>query len=88
METYLRDLGKPVVEDVKMEILKFCITARNKEEILKFINVEVKPYHVRKYITRLVSDRFLQFTVGNNPRSNTQQYIISRKGLAYLKSLE
>ena len=87
METWERDSGKPVVEDVKMDILQFCTVARSKEEILNLIQVEVKPYHVRKYITRLVEERYLQFTVGNNPRSNSQQYIISRKGQAYLNAL-
>ena len=88
MATYERDSGKPVVEDVKMDILQFCCTARSKEEILNLIQVEVKPYHVRKYITRLVEERYLQFSVEGNPRCNTQQYIISRKGQAYLKALE
>ena len=76
------------MEDVKLEILQLCTTPQGKEEILSFIQVDLKPYNVRKYITRLVDDRYLQFTVGNNPRSNSQQYIISRKGQAYLKALE
>ena len=85
MEAYIQEKGSPTIEDVKMEILQLCTTAQGKEEILHHIQVEVKPYNVRKYITRLVEDRYLQFTVGHNPRSNTQRYIISKKGLSYLK---
>ena len=87
-ESNLKINESPAVEDVKLEILQFCTTPQGKEEILSFIQVNLKPYNVRKYITRLVNDRYLQFTVGNNPRSNSQQYIISRKGQAYLKALE
>jgi ATP-dependent DNA helicase RecG len=87
-ETNLKINATPAIEDVKMEILQFCTTPQSKEEILSFIQVELKPYNVRKYITRLVEERYLQFTVGNNPRSHNQQYIISRKGQAYLKALE
>ena len=87
-QNYLKEALTPTVEDVKKEILQFCTTPQGKEDILNFIQVEIKPYNVRKYITRLVEDRYLQFTVGNNPRSNSQQYIVSRKGSAYLKALE
>lgn len=87
-ENYLKETANPTVEDVKKEILEFCTTPHCKDDILNFIQVELKPYNVRKYITRLVEDRYLQFTIGNNPRSNSQEYIISRKGAAYLKSLE
>ena len=87
-ESKLKINAMPAVEDVKLEILQFCTTPQGKEEILSFIQVDLKPYNVRKYITRLVDDRYLQFTVGNNPRSYSQQYIISRKGQAYLKALE
>jgi len=78
----------PAIEDVKKEILQFCTTPQGKDEILNFIHVDPKPYNVRKYINRLLEDRYLQFTIGNNPRSNVQRYIIARKGLAYLKALE
>jgi len=84
----LKEPATPTVDDVKKEILDFCTSPHCKDDILKFIQVDPKPYNVRKYITRLVEDRYLQFTIGNNPRSNTQQYIISRKGLAYLKALD
>ena len=87
-ESNLKINATPAVEDVKLEILQLCTTPQGKEEILSFIQVDLKPYNVRKYITRLVDDRYLQFTVGHNPRSNSQQYIISRKGQAYLKALE
>jgi hypothetical protein len=86
--TDFAEVKMPAIEDVKKEILQFCTTPQGKEDILNFINVEIKPYNVRKYVTRLLEDRYLQFTVGHNPRSNSQQYTTSRKGLAYLKALE
>lgn len=87
-ESKVKEGSSVAVEDVKLEILRFCTIPQTKEEILNLIQVDFKPYHVRKYITRLVEDRYLQFTMEHNPRSNSQQYIISRKGQAYLKALE
>ncbi|WP_026464513.1 hypothetical protein [Adhaeribacter aquaticus] len=78
----------PEVEEVKLEILEFCKAAQPKENILKHIGIELRPYNYKKYISRLVEDRYLQYTIPHNPRSNVQQYITSKKGLAYLKAVE
>ena len=77
----------PSVEDVKKDILEFCLQPRPKEEILGFIKLDIKPYNYKKYISRLFQDRYLQHTIPQNPRSSLQQYITSKKGLVYLKSL-
>ncbi len=77
----------PTVADVKKEILEFCLNPQSKESILEFIQVELKPYNFKKYITRLFEDRYLQHTIPHNPRATTQQYITSKKGQAYLKSI-
>jgi hypothetical protein len=77
----------PPVEEVKKEILEFCSQSRTKEEILNFIRVEVKPYNFKKYISRFLDDRYLQHTIPHNPRATTQQYLITKKGLAYLRAI-
>jgi len=79
--------SSPSVEDVKKDILEFCLQPRSKEEILSFIQLELKPYNYKKYISRLFQDRYLQHTIPQNPRSSLQQYITTKKGLIYLKSL-
>ena len=78
----------PTVEEVKKEILGFCVNPRSKDDILAFIQVEIRPYNYKKYITRLFEDRYLQHTVPQCPRSSLQQYITSKKGLSYLRALE
>jgi hypothetical protein len=80
-------IKNPSVEEVKKEILEYCISSRTKDQILNFIQVEPKPYHFRKYISRLLEDRFLQHTIPHNPRAMTQQYQTTRKGLAYLRAI-
>jgi len=77
----------PSVEDVKKDILEYCQQPRHKEEILNYIELELKPYNYKKYISRLFQDRYLQHTIPQNPRSSLQQYITSKKGTIYLKSL-
>ncbi len=84
----LEQPATPSVEEVKKEILEFCLSPQNKENILIHIQVEQKPYNFKKYITRLFEDRYLQHTIPHNPRASTQQYITSKKGLAYLKAIE
>jgi len=79
--------SSPSVEDVKKDVLEFCLQPRPKEEILNFIQLELKPYNYKKYIARLFQDRYLQHTIPQNPRSSLQQYITTKKGLIYLKSL-
>ena len=79
--------SSPSVEDVKKDVLEFCLQPRNKEDILSFIQLELKPYNYKKYISRLFQDRYLQHTIPQNPRSSLQQYITTKKGLIYLKSL-
>jgi len=79
--------SSPSVEDVKKDILEYCLQPRSKEEILSFIQLELKPYNYKKYISRLFQDRYLQHTISQNPRSSLQQYITTKKGLVYLKSI-
>jgi len=78
----------PSVEDVKKDILEFCLEPRHKEDILNYIQLELKPYNFKKYISRLFQDRYLQYTIPQNPRSCAQQYITTKKGIVYLKSIE
>jgi len=75
------------VEDIKKDVLEFCLQPRRKEEILHYIKLEPRPYNYKKYIARLFQDRYLQHTIPQNPRSGLQQYIITKKGLLYLKSI-
>ncbi len=83
----LKQLVTPELEDVKILILEFCLAAKTKEEILQLLQVEVNPIHHRKYITKLVNDRYLLKTNISNPRAYNQQYLTTRKGNAYLKAL-
>jgi hypothetical protein len=77
----------PAVEEVKKEILEYCICSRTKDQILNLIQVEPKPYNFRKYISRLFEERYLQHTIPHNPRATTQQYQTTKKGLAYLRAI-
>jgi ATP-dependent DNA helicase RecG len=83
----VRSSKTPAVEEVKKEILEFCTCPRTKEEILNFIQVDLKPYNFKKYISRFIDDRYLQHTIPHNPRSTNQQYLTSKKGQSYLRAI-
>jgi len=78
----------PDVEDIKKEVLEFCIIPKSKGDILQQIGVEASHYNFKKYIVGLVNRRYLQPTLTRNTTSPNQQYTPTIKGLSYLKSLE
>ena len=78
----------PEVDDIKKEVIEFCISPRQKEEILRHIKVEVKPLTIKKYITSLVKNRYIQPVLTRNLKPQHQQYTATTKGLSYIRSLE
>lgn len=78
---------QPSVDDIKKEALEYCRTSRSKEEILNFIGVEVSLYNFKKYITGLISSRILTPVNLYHLRDPHQKYIITGKGIGYLKSI-
>ena len=77
----------PDVDDIKKEVLEFCISPKSKGDILHHIGVEASHYNFQKYIIGLVTRRYIQTTLTRISTSPHQQYKPTLKGLNYLKSL-
>ncbi len=75
------------LEDVKKEILEFCLEPHGREDILEFIKVELNPNNYSKYVTQLVKQRFITSALLGSRSSTKQKYVITQKGLNYLKAI-
>lgn len=87
METSSKIKFNPDVDDIKKEVLEFCLTPKSKSDILQHIGVELNHYNFKKYIIGLVNQRYIKPTLTRNSTSPHQQYTPSLKGIVYLKSL-
>jgi len=87
METSTQRIINPDVDDIKKEVLEFCIIPKSKSDILHHIGVEASHYNFKKYVIGLVNRRYIQTTLTRNSTSPHQQYKPTIKGLTYLKSL-
>ncbi len=75
------------LEDVKKEILEFCIKAQSRTEILDFIKVAPTSANYGKYIRELLVQRFIKTNLLDKRSSRYEKYVITQKGLNYLKAI-
>ena len=82
-------LKNPVLllEDVKKEILEYCVEPRSRTEILEHLQVEITPEHYSKYIKPLIDQRFIVSDILVIRSANRQKFSITQKGLNYLKAI-
>ncbi len=71
-----------------MNILKFCITPRKKQEILHYINLSPAYMNYKRHILPLVKNNFLTLTIPDKPKSRFQKYQITEVGKALLERLK
>ena len=71
----------------RKHILQLCREAQSRCAILKHIGVEESYENYKKYIVRLISERFLNYTDPRHPQSPKQTFVITQKGLNYLKAI-
>ncbi|PSR55927.1 hypothetical protein AHMF7605_21690 [Adhaeribacter arboris] len=75
------------LEEVKKEILQFCVQAKSRNAILEYILVDDSTSNFRRYIGQLLKQRLLKNNINDKPYSRQEQFIITQKGLNYLKAI-
>ena len=75
------------LEDVKKDILEFCLEPRSRFEILEHIQVEITPENHTRYIKQLLDQRFIISDILIIRSANKQKFAITQKGLNYLKAI-
>lgn len=71
----------------RKHILQFCQAAQSRCAILKHIGVEENYENYKKYIAKLITERYLNYTDPRHPQSPKQTFVITQKGLNYLKAI-
>jgi predicted transcriptional regulator len=75
------------LDDVKKEILEFCVEPHGPVDILGHIKVEMTKNNYSKFINHLIDKRFLASAFLRKRNSANQKYVITKKGLNYLKAI-
>jgi len=83
----LLDKEALMLDDVKKEILEHCIEPQGKASIMEHIKVPNNQQNYSKFILKLVDQRFIASGFLRKRSSANQQYIITKKGINYLKAI-
>jgi len=75
------------LDDVKKEILEFCLEPRSRFDILENIQVELTPDNYNKFVKRLLDQRYIISDILVIRSANKQKFVITQKGLNYLKAI-
>jgi len=75
------------LEDVKKELLEFCLEPHNRETMLQHIQMTDTSDNYKRYVAALLNQRFIKSDQVRNRNSVNQKYVITQKGLNYLKSI-
>jgi len=75
------------LDDIKKEVLEFCLEPHNQKTILEHIRVPVSADNYKRYVAVLLKQRFIKSDQERNRNSIKQQYVITQKGLNYLKAI-
>ncbi len=79
---------KPLITEYQVEILRFCTEPHSRREIFDKIGLKDTYYNFKKQISPLIEKVLLSFTVPEKPNSRDQKYILTEKGMEFLKSPE
>lgn len=75
------------LDDVKKELLECCLEPQNQETILEHIRVPVSSDSYKRYVAVLVRQRFIKSAQERSRSSTKQNFVITQKGLNYLKAI-
>lgn len=80
------------LEDVKKEMLEFCLRAQCRAAILDYIlvariSVVGTAVHYTKYIKQLLAQRYLKTNFKDKRSARQEKYVTTQKGLNYLKAI-
>lgn len=79
--------GVLALEDVKKEVLEFCQEPHSRADILEHIQVQLNSENYNRYVAALVNQRYIKSDLLRNRNSTKQKYVITQKGLNYLKAI-
>ena len=69
-----------------IEILKYCIKPKTRDEILEIkLKISNQTKNFDKYLYPLLETGYLTFTIPEKPTSTNQKYKITQKGLIYIQ---
>ncbi|KAA5544828.1 hypothetical protein [Adhaeribacter rhizoryzae] len=75
------------LEDVKKEMLEFCLQAQCRPAILEHISAAGTSVHYTRFIGQLLAQRFLKTNLQEKRSARQEKYITTQKGLNYLKAI-
>ncbi len=64
----------------ELQILRFCQQPRSRKEVLAELGLSASLTNSSRYITPLLTDGYLAFTLPDAPKSNHQRYLLTAKG--------
>ncbi len=75
-------VGEQVSEQVdeQVTILKFCLTPKQKQEILAHLGLRSVYLNFKRHIQPLVKQGLLEMTIPEKPRSSKQRYLTTDLG--------
>ncbi|WP_026461535.1 hypothetical protein [Adhaeribacter aquaticus] len=75
------------LEDVKKEMLEFCLQAQCRTAILEHFLISGLSVNSAKYIEQLLAQRYLKTNYLEKRSARQEKYVITQKGLNYLKAI-
>lgn len=66
--------GARVNEPAKNDLVEFCKKPRTRAEIASFLNLDSQAYAITTYVTPLVNEGLIKYTIPDKPRSSKQKY--------------
>lgn len=75
------------LDEVKKQILEFCLEPHDPAAILEHIEVAITKSNYHKFIVQLLDQRFIISTCLRKRNYANQNFVITQKGLNYLKAI-
>jgi hypothetical protein len=75
------------LDDVKKEILEFCLEPHGPADILAHIHVVTTKDNYNKFVIQLLNQRFIISTFLRKRNYANQKFVITKKGLNYLHAI-
>lgn len=66
---------KPLINDYKVMLLKYCVIPRNAKEISEYLNIKSRQYISTNIIKPLINEGKLEYTNKNSVNARNQKYV-------------
>jgi hypothetical protein len=75
------------LDDVKKEILEFCLVPHSPADILDHIHVVTSKHNYGKFVIQLLDQRFIMSALLRKRNYANQKFVITQKGINYLHAI-